>query len=327
MTRDVYFSQNGNHEWHTILAGGVGLGGRGVYALDITSPASFSASNVLWEFDSDMSSLETGCTASYGSCKASDLGYTVSQPNIGRLSNGKWVVLVPNGYFPDCTTPDFPTADAASCNSVAQQAPKDTSGNPYSALFVMDAQTGAMIAELKTPTNLGVTSFGLATPVLGDYNSDQVDDVAFAGDVEGNLWRFDLSDTSPSGWTVTLVYKGKFESGHQGVQPITTMPRLFPDASTNRFMVVFGTGKFLGIGDNSNNEVQTLYGVRDVVGTTYTQADLTEQFLHEYVVPTGQPNAGASLRCVTGDATNTCAATATPANAIPASGAGSGGWF
>ncbi|MGH8191762.1 MAG: pilus assembly protein, partial [Rhodanobacteraceae bacterium] len=338
--RDVFFANN----WHTILAGGVGLGGRGVYALDVTNAGSFSAANVLWEFDSDMI-IPAGCTSIQGSgadsigCRATDLGYTVSQPNIARLNTGKWAVLVPNGYFPDCSAAngDIPTADTASCNVVAHQAPIDASGNPYSALFVLDAESGKVIAELKTPSGIPaidgsgtVTSFGLATPVMGDYQGDQVDDVAFAGDVEGNLWRFDLSDPSPANWTVTLVYQGLFvtdASGtHQGVQPITTMPRLFPDPVTNRFMVVFGTGKFLGVGDNSNATAQALIAVRDIPGKTYDQTTgLTQQYLHESTAASG-PYAGLSLRCVTGGAGDTCS-TATPVTTVPGSGTGSGGWY
>jgi type IV pilus assembly protein PilY1 len=344
--RDVFFS--GDKNWHTILAGGVGVGGRGVYALDITKPDNFKAplnasdypaSGVLWEFDADMTDKTAGCVSVGNShstsCNASDLGYTVSQPNIARLANGKWVVLVPNGYFPDCTTPDIPTADQASCETIAAQVPL-ASGKPYSALFVIDAETGAVIAELKTPTD-DVTSFGLASPVVGDYDNDQVDDVAFAGDAQGNLWRFDLGGTGPTDWTVTLVYKGiSGEDDHQGVQPITTMPRLFPDPVTNRFMVVFGTGRLLGVGDNSNGTTQAIIAVRDVEGTTYEQDDLQPQYLHEYVEPeflpdgeTPNPLAGTSVRCVTGGEDDTCDVDdetnpATQVNDVPAS---KGGWY
>lgn len=325
VTRDVFFSQGSSgvkDTWHTILTSGVGIGGRGVFTLDITDPESFSTSSVLWEFDADMAVSGT-CVSNIGSCKGTDLGFTVSQPNVGRLANGQWVVLVPNGYFPDCGTPDPPTKDLATCQAIAAQVPRDADGNPYSALFVFDAQTGAMIAELKTPTDLGVTSFGLAKAVLGDYNSDQVDDVAFAGDVQGNLWRFDLSSTSPSAWSVSLVYKGVFDGGHQGVQPITTMPRLFPDPGTNRFLVLFGTGKYLGVGDNSNSVMQAVYAVRDTAGKTWDRDDLTQQYLHETVLASG-PNTGSTLRCVSGKATDSCSSSATPVNSLPGSG---GGWF
>lgn len=342
ITRDVFFSDS---KWHTMLAGGVGVGGRGVYALDVTGTAGSSSpatapNKVLWELDSDMSAAATGCVSivgmgTSGSCSSGDLGYTVSQPNIGRLATGGWVVLVPNGYFPDCTQPDIPTPDKASCQAIAAQAPKDSSGNPYSALFVLDAETGKMIAELKTPTNIaGVTSFGLGPAVMGDYQGDQIDDVAFAGDLQGNLWRFDLSSASPSSWTVSLVYKGLSDAaGNQGLQPITTMPRLFPDPTTNRFMVVFGTGKYLGAADNGSNTMQAIMGVRDIAGTTFTQANLTQNYLHESIAPatlpngSANPNAGATLRCVTGLATDTCVS-ASQVNAIPApTAAGGGGWF
>jgi type IV pilus assembly protein PilY1 len=340
VTRDVFFSESGHGEWHTLLAGGVGLGGRGVYALDITGAANSSAQptkpTVQWEFDSDMTAATSGCKSNVGSCNANDLGYTVSQPNIGRLANGTWVVLVPNGYFPDCSTPDFPTADVSSCQAIAAQAPGWSASAPYSAVFVLDAQTGAVIAELKTPQISGVTSFGLATPVMGDYQNDQIDDVAFAGDAMGNLWRFDLSSSDPSAWTVTLAYNGnasKDPSGKAVIQPITSMPRLFPDPTTNRFMVVFGTGRFLGVGDNSNTDVQALYGVRDqgssaTSAQAFTQANLVQQYLHESS-QTQPDGTVATLRCVTGSGSDTCTTSAsggsaTPINAVPAS---AGGWY
>jgi type IV pilus assembly protein PilY1 len=361
VTRDVFFSENGSNEWHTLLAGGVGLGGRGVYALDISGEANSSSPaaqpTVQWEFDADMPT--TGCKSNIGSCVGTDLGFTVSQPNIGRLANGRWVVIVPNGYFPDCSASDIPTdpnaasTDPDKCQNIANQAPGWADGTPYSALFVLDAQTGAVIAELKTPQISGVTSYGLATPVLGDYQNDQIDDVAFAGDAQGNLWRFDLCGAAapgdacggPSSWTVTLAYKGgtaKDPNGNTVMQPITSMPRLFPDPTTNRFMVVFGTGRFLGVGDNSNKDVQAVYGVRDQgstadSSTAYTQADLVPQYLHETTIPADaklpdgspDPNAGASLRCVTGNASDTCDSSMSggapsPINPVPAS---KGGWY
>lgn len=310
VTRDVFFSEDDESGWHTILAGGVGLGGRGVYALDITRPRNFTVDDVLWEFDSDMTIDTSSCYASYGTCKASDLGYTVPQLNIGRLHDGHWVVLVPNGYFPDCTMPDTPThepeqGNKTRCKTIAAQAPKDADGKPYSALFVLDAQTGKVLAELKTPTDIGgVTSYGLGPAAMGDYNSDQISDVAYAGDLEGNLWRFDLSSPNPSNWTVTLAYKGKMDDGKQGVQPITTMPRLFPDPATNRFMVVFGTGKYLGTGDNTTDiPVQSVYGIRDELDAsgnpvTATHDDLQKQDLKEETIKTGEL-AGATARTLT----------------------------
>jgi type IV pilus assembly protein PilY1 len=240
VVRDVFFS-SGTQGWHSILIGGLRMGGRGVYALDITDPSATEAgasSKVLWEFNSSVASTTAGNPA--------NLGYTYGRPNVGRLANKKWVVLIPSGYFPtgtDCT------AVPAACNTT-------------SSLFVVDAQTGALIKELKTPA--GTTSYGLASPVLGDYNSDQVDDVAFAGDLQGQLWRFDLTNADPTKWTVDLAYQPSTD--HLGKRPITVMPRLFADPNSQNFIVVFGTGKYLGGSDNtidSTTPVQGVYGIRE----------------------------------------------------------------
>ena len=280
VVRDVYFSTDTttpavtSKGWHTLLVGGLRLGGRGVYALDITDPSQVTETNagskVLWEFNSDTPAVT-------GVGNPANLGYTFGQPNIGRLANGKWVVLVPGGYFPDCSKSDRP----ANCATLA------AASNGYSSLFVLDAQTGALIRELKTLTTItGVTSGGLSSIVLGDYNNDQIDDVAFAGDLNGNLWRFDLTDSNPANWQshVTLA----FQPATQGAQPITSMPRLFPDPATNRFIVVFGTGKYLGAADNTSNSAstQSIYGIRDKLDSsgnsiTAVRADLQSQTLYQ----------------------------------------------
>ena len=292
VTSDVFFDSGTSTPattsagWHSILVGNLRNGGRGVYALDITDPTQVTESNaakkVLWEFSSDTPAPGGSCYSNYGTCNPADLGFTYGQPNIGRLANGKWVVLVPGGYFPNCSAGPY---NASNC-PVPTGAP--TAGSPavaFSSLFVLDAQTGAMIAELKTPTNIsGVTSYGLGSPVLGDYNNDQIDDIAFAGDLAGNLWRYDLSSATVSNWTVSLAY----QPATQGAQPITVMPRLFPDPATNRFIIVFGTGKYLGTNDNTTAiNTQAIYGIRDlqsngkVVGTgnleqqTMVQATIT----------------------------------------------------
>lgn len=284
VVRDVFFNDN---QWHTILVGGLRLGGRGVYALDVTNPSTVTEANasgkVLWEFDADAPAVA-------GVGNPAHLGYTYGQPNIGRLANGKWVVLVPGGYFPNCN-PAILSDLPANCATAGGTPPSG-----YSSLFVLDAQTGQMIAELQTPTNIsGVTSYGLSSPVLGDYNNDQIDDVAFAGDLAGNLWRFDLSNANPSNWTVSLAY----QPATQGAQPITVMPRLFPDPATNRFIVVFGTGKYLGAIDNTTTTTQSVYGIRDLLNgstpVTVTHSELQAQTLSESTVSTGT-NAGATLR-------------------------------
>lgn len=257
LERDVFFSDN---HWHTELVGTLRLGGRGVYALDITNattsetPAN-ATTKVLWEFNSTSPGADPANPATPDN--PANLGYTFGQANIGRLSNGEWVVLVPGGYFPDCTLPGAATPPCG-----VPQPP--AASNEFSSLFVLDAQTGRLIKELRTssnPENAGIVSSGLARPVLGNYGDDEIDDAAFAGDLQGNLWRFDLTDPNPANWKVDLVYQPPV-----GVtQSITSMPRLFPDPITQQFIVVFGTGKYLGASDNvvDAGGLQAIYGIRE----------------------------------------------------------------
>jgi len=261
ITGDVFFNSasplnNSTQGWHTLLVGSLRLGGRGVFGIDITDPSAGTlntstavASKVLWEFNSD--SVSTVGTPA-------NLGYTFGTPVIARVAFtnpgtpatvGRWVVLVPGGYFPDGNT-----AAAAS--------------NTYSSLFVLDAQTGTLLKEIRTPTGSGaVASHGLTTPAVGDYDGDQVADVAFAGDLDGNVWRIDLSAATLAATAQSQGVSLLFKPATANAQSITTSPRLLADPTSSNFMVIFGTGRYLSTADTSDTTTQAFYGLREP-GTT-----------------------------------------------------------
>lgn len=230
-------------QWKTILVGGLNNGGQGVFALDITNPTSFSASNVLWEFsDSD----------------DADLGYTYSRPAIVRMKNGKWAAIFGNGYNNNYDVQD--TNVSATGNAV---------------LFIVDIETGSLIKKIDTgvgiaddPTSLQRPN-GLATVAVVDLNNDYVGDYIYAGDLFGNLWRFDITSSNPAGWTVfgrgttpstSPIFVANDGSGN--VQPITVRPEV-SRTTTSGLMVYFGTGMYLQQGDKSNIDRQSFYGLID----------------------------------------------------------------
>lgn len=247
-----------NGAWRTVLVGSLRLGGRGLYALDITNPASVTESNadgtVMWEFNNT-------------STNGADLGYTFGRPNIARLNNGKWVVLVSSGYFPKGPVTD--TYDDPASNDPAAA---------RTSLFILDLEDGHVIRELKTSsaTNAaGVTTYGLSQPGLYDVGGDQVDDIAVAGDLAGNLWRFDLTSSNPASWTVDLMFKAYPSTANNGNGagtcdavgkcPITVMPMGMRNPDTRGIVWIFGTGKYLGKDDRSNNiPAQSFYGIYDL---------------------------------------------------------------
>ncbi|WP_252272647.1 pilus assembly protein [Pseudomonas subflava] len=230
--------------WRTILVGTLKAGGKSIFALDVTTPGN---EKLLWEFDD--SDLPTDA--------AVKMGYSFSQPTIARLHNGKWGVVFGNGY------------DSAG------------STNGKAALFLVDAVQGTLLKSLETQGTVGIAN-GLSTPKLGDFNADGVADYGYAGDLQGNIWRFDLlrngrSDDNP----FTRVDDGtsainEFEVSYGGdplfsatfnntPQPITSAPSLVLHPTGSGYLVVFGTGKFFETADKEGNKniAQTVYGIWD----------------------------------------------------------------
>lgn len=214
---DAYISGN----WKTVLVGGLGGGGKSIYALDITNPDSFSASSVLWEY-----------------ADAADLGYTYSQPQIARLNNGVWAAIFGNGY-----------------NSTSDKA----------FLYIVNLQTGVLIKKIAAGT---ATSNGLSTPTLYDSNGDKIIDAVYAGDLLGNMWKFDLSAATTGSWGLanggSPVFTATNQSGQ--VQPITSQPAVMPLTSgipSGGVMLYFGTGRYLTSTDPNSTDVQSFYAIWD----------------------------------------------------------------
>jgi type IV pilus assembly protein PilY1 len=212
-----------NGDWRSILVGSLGAGGRGVFALDVTDPKTFGASNVLWDISPDTLHPDL----------SKDLGYVFGPPSIVRLKEGAWVALFGNGY---------------------------NSNSEMAKLFVVNLQT----REVKVISTDSTTSNGLGPPVPVDTDGDFAADYAYAGDLQGNLWKFDLAGNSSSTWKVAYKLFTARDSSDR-VQPITTRPTV-GQAANGDIMVLFGTGKFIGLSDlkvSGTSPVHSFYGIKD----------------------------------------------------------------
>ncbi|MGH8717439.1 MAG: pilus assembly protein, partial [Burkholderiales bacterium] len=166
--------------WKTILVGGLGAGGQGIYALDVTDPSSFSEGNAssiaLWEFTDQHDK---------------DLGYTFSQPQVAKMANGKWAVIFGNGY-------NNSESDGASTTSTTGRA-------VLYILFIEQGTDGAWTVGtdfVKLDTMVGSTGTpnGLATPFVADVNGNGIADYVYVGDLQGNMWKFDVTNSNPASW-------------------------------------------------------------------------------------------------------------------------------
>jgi type IV pilus assembly protein PilY1 len=225
---DVKFASDGS--WHTVLVATEGAGGSTVFALDVSAPDSLVteaevAQAVLWEFSD------------------ADMGLGFSEPEIVTTAAG-WMVMVGNGY---------------------------NSPNQKPVLYGINPQTGALLAKVDlcaavpAACNTAVANGLSSVAVVNSYGQvSAAANVAYAGDLQGNVWRVDITDPNPANWIVSVMFQTTDPSGSP--QPITTVPAVtlnpkFPNLLGT--MVYVGTGQLLGIADLSTTQIQTMYGIYD----------------------------------------------------------------
>lgn len=273
---DVLDARVGAGTWRTILVGGLGAGGRGYYAVDVTEPLS---PKVLWEFKWGSACFSSASqTAAYSDCH---LGFSFGRPVITKLA-GRWVVMVTSGYN--------------NLNSPA------TTGDGIGYLYVLDAMTGAIIDKISTGAGDSTTPSGLAQ--LNNFvDNGAVDNTTvrvYGGDLLGNIWRFDVNDNlAPDGKEATLLGVAKDSGGTR--QPITTKPEL---AELNgKPMVFMATGRLLGSPDVSDTSGQSIYGIVDPLVGAPSYSDLRSVLKPLALTQTGvRPTAQRTVRCTGTDA-------------------------
>jgi type IV pilus assembly protein PilY1 len=115
---------------------------------------------------------------------------------------------------------------------------------------------------------------------------------AYAGDLQGNVWKFDLTNSSPSQWTATKLFTA-VSSVTGKVQPITGGVTVALDPRTYRRWILFGTGSFMTIADAEDKTplAQSMYGFIDS-GTAVTRADLQVR----QIINTGEEQNGYPVR-------------------------------
>lgn len=273
---DVYFGG----AWHTILVGGFNSGGRGFYALDVTNPASPKA---LWEVSNS--------TTNFG-----NMGYSYGRPEVTKLKDGTWVVLLTSGY-----------------NNVL---PGD--GQGY--LYVVNAGTGALIRSIGTgqgSDTAAVTGVCDTAPCpsglaqirawVDNTKFDNTTQRVYGGDLFGNVWRFDVNgDVGASGYDAQLLATLRGSATPANVQSVTTKPELGKVAG---FPVVYvGTGRYLGASDLSDSTGQSIYAIKDNLGSTSlgnpraTGTTFVQQTLTNATCAAGQTFCAAGTQIRTGSA-------------------------
>jgi type IV pilus assembly protein PilY1 len=212
----------------------LGRGGKGLFSINAGTG---TVPKFLWEYTPGASTVAAA---------DQDLGLMLSRPVYAAMNNGKGALLVGNGY-------------------------NSTSGKAALYIFVLekDGSLAGPGSVIKLDTGVASDN-GLSGPAFTDVNGDGTADTIYAGDIKGNLWKFDVSSTDATQWGV--AYSGtplfKAINGSGKAQPITApvyaaFERTGSTGSTGRVFLFFGTGSYLQNGDLTNTDVQSWYGIID----------------------------------------------------------------
>lgn len=256
MVADVNLGTDAAPNWRTVLVGGMNGGGQGFYALDVTNPmdtskaaptfaAGNAASLVLWEF---------------AKSDDEDMGYSYNYPPLYsgqsmqfvKMENGVWAVVVGNGYNSD---------------------------NGRAVLYVLflkgglDGEWTLGADYVRLVADASGMGNGLSTPMPFDSDGNGLADVIYAGDLKGNLWKFDVKSATPADWSVALAGLPLFQAGSD--KPIVPPPVVTWHPQGGQ-LVLFGTGKYLETSDVTNGDQQTMYGIWDN-DSTVAAGELVQQ--------------------------------------------------
>ena len=261
----------GTRDWNTILLGGLGAGGKGYYALNISDPAAaYSSENaalatVLWEFtdaddsypvDSSGQPLGGGSWVDNFGLPVKDLGHTHSPAQLvmtNAVSGGDniWAAIFGNGYNS--------TAGIAKLFVLSLDGGLDGS---WSASDFDKLDTGEGVRAV--PDSLAGLPNGLGVPAVIDTDLNGTADLVYAGDLFGNIYRFDISDSDKNNWTTTRLFQATYTAaGVTTRQPITVQPYVRKHPTQEGFIVIVTTGSFITEDDAVSTDIQSVYGIWD----------------------------------------------------------------
>ena len=269
---DAFIPVHGSSpEWTNMVLGSLGAGGRAIFAINTTDLDSITSGNA----NPQLILWERRSGSSNGQFK--NMGYVTGKIQTGITASGEWVGVFGNGKYGD--------SDQAH-------------------LFVVNLSDGTVLKEFNTN---GTTSNGLGEARVVRNKFGQIIG-AYAGDLQGNMWRFDLSKASSSWTNGELLFSASDDTGKP--QPITAAPAVLTRTDTTGYMVVFGTGKLMDQGDEKDVSPQSAYGIWDPAtfdgpGTFSTVAKDKSELV---AIKVAEETNADFLSATTGSSTNSSAA-------------------
>ncbi len=241
-TGDLYYGG----AWHTWLVGGMGEGGKEIYILDITDPSTFLETKAATLVLNDWTDATINCANA--SC-GTNMGKSYGTPIVRRLHNGQWAIIFGNGIG---------------------------SASGLAGIYIgLVSPTSGAITFYWLGTN-STTSNGITYVSAADFDGDRITDYLYAGDLQGNIWRFDLTSSKIADWGASKYGQAvatplfTATSSSNVVQPITSsiLGTITNTGGSQRVILGFGTGWATPFTNSSGTDTyasgqQTVYGIWD----------------------------------------------------------------
>lgn len=156
------------------------------------------------------------------------LGNNLGKPIIVQTADGVWKAMMGNG---------------------------PNGGGDKAQLVLIDIASGN-----STIVDTGVGSNnGLAAVTAWSTYANGLSDIIYAGDINGNMWKFVLGDTPVKLFSAKSVDS---TTNATKAQPITTAPLVGVDPLSGDRWLFFGTGQYLSQTDMTDTSQQSWYGLK-----------------------------------------------------------------
>lgn len=228
-------------QWKTVLVSAMGGGAQGVFALDVSDPERLAVDGVLWEFTDRDDPM---------------MGNVTQPPQVARLRT-----RAAYRYF---------AVMASGIDNYVDDGHRSSAGNGALFLLALDKprtepwKLNLNYYRLVTPTSDPSLANALAAPALVN-DSDGVLAYAYAGDLQGNLWRFDVGAVGPGAGKQPL-FTARDGGGMR--QPIAQQPRV-AYAADGGYLLLFGTGRMITRADRTAASFvpQSYYAICDTLAS------------------------------------------------------------
>lgn len=229
-TKDSTSTEN---DWRTILVGGLGKGGKGYYAIDITKPNTWEsqavvAGKVLWEFTD------------------ANMGYSFGDPIIAKTPQFGWTVILPSGY-------------------------NNGSGDRHGYIFLVNPRNGSLLKKISLPDSVDIGHISAYAPNFADLTVDAVYGADLIGnlwrvDLTGTITTTQADDgteTTATEYDYGIKRLAQLTDPEGIAQPVTTRPLVEIDPASGKRYVLVGTGKLLSDSDIQDEQIQSFYAIWD----------------------------------------------------------------